>query len=71
MRIISFSGSLVMDTIYGIEVRPENDPYIEAAEKHMAAQSVATVPGTFLVDFLPICKWISKHFQSTLILHLQ
>lgn len=54
--MISFAGALVMDTIYGIEVLPDNDPYIEAAEVFMAAISIVSTPGTFLVDFLPICK---------------
>lgn len=53
-----------MDTAYGIEVLPDNDPYIEAAQRYMTAQSAAAMPGRFLVDFLPICKVFSKHMRG-------
>lgn len=69
MHTISLSGALIMDTIYGIEVLPENDPYISAAETFMAVQSAATIPGTFLVDFLPICKVFSNHLRVFLTLY--
>lgn len=43
-----------MSITYGIDVLPKNDPYIEMAEKAIASLCIATVPGTFLVDQLPI-----------------
>lgn len=46
-----------MDVVYGIEVLPTNDPYVEAAEKGIASVSEAAKPGTFLVDFLPLRKY--------------
>lgn len=52
----SLAGALVMDIIYGIEVQPEDDPYIDIAENVLVGVAEATIPGAFLVDFLPICK---------------
>lgn len=43
-----------MDVTYGIKVFPENDPYIQTAEKAMSCLTEAAIPGSFLVDFLPI-----------------
>lgn len=52
----SLAGALVMDIVYGIDVQPEDDPYIDIAEKAMAGAAEASTPGAFLVDFLPICE---------------
>lgn len=43
-----------MDIGYGIDVLPENDPYIELAEKGVEGITMAAIPGRFLVDFFPI-----------------
>jgi hypothetical protein len=42
-----------MSIAYGIDVLHKDDPYIETAEKAVAALCIATIPGTFLVDQLP------------------
>ena len=41
--------------VYGINVLPKDDPYIETAEKALAGLNIAGNPGAFLVDVLPIC----------------
>ncbi|KAK6985030.1 cytochrome P450 [Favolaschia claudopus] len=52
------AGSLVMDITYGIDVRETEDPYINIAEKAMYGLSVASVPGAFLVESLPVLKYV-------------
>lgn len=47
---------MVMDVVYGIEVLPKDDPYIDLAEKAMASVSGALVPDAFLVYFIPMCE---------------
>ena len=37
-----------------MKVLPTQDPYIAIAEKAMGALGVAGIPGTFLVDTLPM-----------------
>lgn len=51
---VSLTGALVMDVTYGIKILPENDPYIKTAEEAMSRLSEAVIPGSFLVDFLPM-----------------
>lgn len=46
-----------MDIAYGIEVLPENDPYVATAEESVAALAIAAMPGAFLVDSIPLCKY--------------
>ncbi|KAK7031931.1 cytochrome P450 [Favolaschia claudopus] len=52
------AGSLVMDITYGIDVCETEDPYINIAEKAMHGLSVASVPGAFLVESLPVLKYV-------------
>ncbi|KAG6894845.1 hypothetical protein C0993_010597, partial [Termitomyces sp. T159_Od127] len=47
-----------MSVAYGIDVQPDNDPYIAAAETAMHGMSEATIPGTFLVEFIPLLKYV-------------
>jgi hypothetical protein len=48
----------VMTITYGLEIQPENDPHIEAAEK--AVEALANVPyaGAFMVDIFPSLKYV-------------
>ncbi|KAG6895756.1 hypothetical protein C0993_009238 [Termitomyces sp. T159_Od127] len=47
-----------MSVAYGIDVQPDNDPYIAAAETAMHGMSEATIPGAFLVEFIPLLKYV-------------
>ncbi|KAG6875967.1 hypothetical protein C0992_001649 [Termitomyces sp. T32_za158] len=47
-----------MTVAYGIDVLPENDPYIAIAETAMHGMSEVTIPGAFLVEFIPLLKYI-------------
>ena len=47
-----------MSVAYGIAVQPEDDIYIKTAEKALHPLVVAGVPGTFLVDTIPLLKHV-------------
>jgi hypothetical protein len=47
-----------MNIAYGIKVTNVNDPYISNAEEAMSGMAQAAVPGNFLVDLLPILKYV-------------
>lgn len=49
-----------MSIAYGIDILPENDPYVKMAETAASNINAAGVPGAFFVDFLPICAF--SHF---------
>jgi cytochrome P450 len=52
------TGDIIMKMIYGIEVLPAEDPYIMAAQDILEKMTVASIPGTYWVDFMPILKYI-------------
>ncbi|KAJ7445000.1 cytochrome P450 [Mycena galericulata] len=59
-HIRQMAGETIMAVTYGIDVLPTDDPYITLAEKAMEAASSASVPGKFLVDFIPILKYVPE-----------
>ncbi|KAJ7251366.1 cytochrome P450 [Mycena rebaudengoi] len=51
-----------MSIAYGIDTLPSNDPYMETAEAAIAALTQAAVPGRYLVDVIPILKYVPAWF---------
>ncbi|KAJ6576403.1 cytochrome P450 [Mycena vulgaris] len=51
-------GAIIMSTIYGIDVKPVNDPFIETSKRATCAISLGTTPGRFLVESIPLLKYV-------------
>ena len=49
---------------YSINVRPYDDPYIKVAEEAVRALGELMIPGAFLVDIIPILKYVPKWFPG-------
>ncbi|KAF8996018.1 cytochrome P450 [Cyathus striatus] len=54
------AASLIMSVIYGITVAPESDKYLSIAEKALEGMAEAAKPGNFLVDIIPILKYVPE-----------
>lgn len=53
-----------MSIAYGITVQEHEDPYFAIAEEAVNGLNEATVPGAFLVDFIPILKYLPSWFPG-------
>ena len=62
--ITSTFASTIMKIGYGIAVQESNDPYISVAEDVLDGLARAGVPGTFLVDLVPILKYVPSWFPG-------
>ncbi|KAF9458367.1 cytochrome P450 [Collybia nuda] len=51
-------AAIIMDITYGIKVSDSDDPYVTTAEEALHGLSQAGIPGRFLVDVLPILKYV-------------
>lgn len=51
------TASIMLMTMYGIRIKSETNKHFVVAQRASATVSRAMVPGTFLVDVLPICKY--------------
>ena len=49
---------------YSINVRPYNDPYIKIIEEAMEAISGPLNPGSYIVDIIPILKYVPEWFPG-------
>ena len=55
---------MIMSVAYGISVKESNDPYILNVEEALKGIAEAGIPGAFLVDFIPILKYVPDWFPG-------
>ncbi|KAJ8495804.1 hypothetical protein ONZ45_g12698 [Pleurotus djamor] len=58
------AASSIMKVIYGIDVVPKDDYYITIAERALDGMAKAASPGAFLVDIVPILKYVPEWFPG-------
>ncbi|KZT03231.1 cytochrome P450 [Laetiporus sulphureus 93-53] len=58
------AGALIVGVAYGLEVQPQNDPYVATAEKALHAMAMAGNAGSYLVDSVPFLKYIPEWFPG-------
>ena len=56
--------SITLSMTYSMSVRPYNDPNIAIAEEAIKALAELTIAGAFLVDILPILKYVPAWFPG-------
>ncbi|KAF7350121.1 Cytochrome P450 [Mycena venus] len=59
-----WASEIIMSVAYGIDVLPSNDPYVSLAYEAVETLSNAGVPGKYLVDSLPILKYVPSWFPG-------
>ncbi|TFK36285.1 cytochrome P450 [Crucibulum laeve] len=57
-------AATIMDVAYGIKVQESNDPYISNAEEALHGLAEAGVAGKFLVDLIPVLKYVPSWFPG-------
>ncbi|KAJ6559693.1 cytochrome P450 [Mycena capillaripes] len=57
-------GEVIVSVTYGIDVLPVNDPYVALAEEAVESAAGAAVPGRFLVDSIPVLKYVPEWFPG-------
>ncbi|KAJ6527868.1 cytochrome P450 [Mycena vulgaris] len=63
-HFLHVTGAIIMSIAYGLDVKPSDDPYLNAAHAAIRAISAAWVHGRFLVDNLPALKYIPNWFPG-------
>lgn len=57
-------GAIVLEVTYGIKATSEENPYLVLSEKTISELAKAGLPGTYLVDVLPILKHLPMWFPG-------
>ncbi|KDR69223.1 hypothetical protein GALMADRAFT_925136 [Galerina marginata CBS 339.88] len=58
-------GGTAVSMAYGFPIHPTDDPFINLAEQAVASAGEAAMPGAFLVDILPILKYVPEFVPGT------
>ncbi|KAJ7729931.1 cytochrome P450 [Mycena metata] len=59
------AGMVILSTVYGIDIQPEDDPHVKIAEKALHAMASTGNRGSFLVDSLPFLQYVPDFFPGT------
>ena len=57
-------GGIAVLLAYGIDIKETDDPHVKRAETAMASILSTTVSGTYLVDILPIVRYVPSWFPG-------
>ncbi|KAF7347917.1 Cytochrome P450 [Mycena venus] len=57
-HIREHAGGVILQVVYGYEIQPENDPYVALAKEAMQGLNQAVHSGIYIVDFLPVLKYV-------------
>ncbi|KAK1220350.1 hypothetical protein PQX77_016886 [Marasmius sp. AFHP31] len=58
------TGTLIILLTYGLDVEGPNDPLVRTAERAIEVGNQAATPGNFMVDVLPILKYVPAWFPG-------
>ncbi|KAF9024764.1 cytochrome P450 [Hymenopellis radicata] len=56
------AGSIILRLTYGYDATPVNDPYVTLVDQFVRRSAAAANPGSYLIDYLPLLKWIPAWF---------
>ncbi|KAF9019569.1 cytochrome P450 [Hymenopellis radicata] len=56
------AGSIILRLTYGYDATPVNDPYVTLVDQFVRRTAAAANPGSYLIDYLLILKWIPAWF---------
>ncbi|KAG2066224.1 cytochrome P450 [Suillus decipiens] len=58
------AGAIILRICYGYEVKEDNDPFIDLADRAMDQFSRSTAPGAFMVDIVPFLANVPEWFPG-------
>ncbi|KAF8814215.1 cytochrome P450 [Phlegmacium glaucopus] len=58
------AGAIILRISYGYEVKEKDDPFVTLADEALLQFSLATAPGSFLVDIFPPLKYLPAWFPG-------
>ncbi len=56
----SHAGSVIMKTVYGYDVDPNGDRFVELVDRALESMRIVGNVGAFLVDYIPSLKYLPR-----------
>ncbi|KAF9261871.1 cytochrome P450 [Marasmius fiardii PR-910] len=63
-HVRTHAGGVVLEIAYGYQIQDHNDPYVQLADYAQVSAREAGIPGTFLVDYIPLLKHVPAWFPG-------
>ncbi|KAF9261942.1 cytochrome P450 [Marasmius fiardii PR-910] len=63
-HVRTHAGGIILEVVYGYHIQDVDDPYVQLADKAMESSREAGIPGSFLVDYIPLLKHIPAWFPG-------
>ncbi|PBL03448.1 cytochrome P450 [Armillaria gallica] len=64
------SGSVIMKIVYGFDVNPDGDQFVELVDRALESARIVGNVGTFVVDYIPSLKYLPRWFPGANFLNL-
>ncbi|KAK0480066.1 cytochrome P450 [Armillaria novae-zelandiae] len=64
------AGSVIMKIVYGYDVNPDGDQFVELVDRAMESARIAGNQGTFVVDYIPSLRYLPRWFPGANFLNL-
>ncbi|CAL1702358.1 unnamed protein product [Somion occarium] len=58
------AGAIILMMAYGYAVEEDEDPYVNQVDKAVTEFTIVTTPGAFLVDVLPVLRYLPSWFPG-------
>lgn len=59
------AGAIILAIAFGIDVKAENDPHVETAEKGLQTVTAGSTTRAAMYDFFPICTLLRSVWLCT------
>ncbi|TCD66168.1 hypothetical protein EIP91_001722 [Steccherinum ochraceum] len=59
-----WAGAMILKIVYGYEIKPGNDPFVEIVDEAMSQFIYLSRPGAYMVDFFPWMRFIPSWFPG-------
>ncbi|KAH7103312.1 cytochrome P450 [Auriculariales sp. MPI-PUGE-AT-0066] len=63
--IRKYSGTIILRVLYGYDVKPEVDEYVDLIDRSNKEFEEASTPGSFMVDLIPALRYVPRWFPGT------
>ncbi len=60
MHSSSHSGSIIMKTVYGYDIDPSGDTFVDLGDRGIESVRRTANVGSFLFDYIPSLKYLSR-----------
>ncbi|KAK0500312.1 cytochrome P450 [Armillaria luteobubalina] len=64
------AGSIIMKIVYGYDVDPDGDQFVDLVDRAMESARIAGNEGAFVVDYIPSLKYLPRWFPGANFLNL-